>query len=70
MLVSLKSVSSYFTSQLYPYYFFICSIDCFLKVFIFKLNHMDAVNEKKCAYCGQAIDDFDVFCKQCGKSQQ
>jgi len=25
---------------------------------------------KKCAYCGQRIDDSDVFCKRCGKSQQ
>ncbi len=25
---------------------------------------------KKCSYCGQTIDDSDVFCKQCGKSQQ
>jgi len=25
---------------------------------------------KKCSYCGQKIGDSDVFCKQCGKSQQ
>ncbi|MGD0644515.1 MAG: twin-arginine translocase subunit TatC [Candidatus Bathyarchaeia archaeon] len=25
---------------------------------------------KKCAYCEQTIDDSDVFCKKCGKSQR